>query len=239
MKRIHHNLSIVLLILLFSINLIQASAINTGFSTEALSEKDRSTFLSNTDLRAVKEAPAQQGIQCFDVSENGMIAIGQKDRDGATLCVYSPDGAFQYGYSFHCKQSFGVEWDGERINICFVRSDVIMAVNREGEVLDIARIQNTIDNNTYWNHMLGSTERVSGDTKYSIRNDMGILNVLAPSYSQLIATKATGEETILYDVNSAQFAKICTVCILAIAFILLAIAVIVWQFVRLNRNTRE
>lgn len=239
MRKRRRLFTLVFLLFLLLINEAAADDLHTGFSTEALPEKDRSTFLSNTDLHAVKEAPAQQGIQCFDVSENGMIAIGQNDRDGATLCVYSPDGAFQYGYSFHCKQSFGVEWDGERINICFVRSDVIMAVNREGEVLDIARIQNTIDNNTYWNHMLGSTERVSGDTKYSIRNDMGILNVLAPSYSQLIATKATGEETILYDVNSAQFAKICTVCILAIAFILLAIAVIVWQFVRLNRNTRE
>ena len=229
-------LSVLLLLFLFMANGIEVSAMNTGFSTEELSEKDRNTFISNIDISILEEKPTERAIQCFDVSKNGMIAIGQDGMEGKVLCVYSSDGKFQYGYTFNCRQSFGVEWVGEDVNIYFVRSDVLVTVNQEGEILDIAKAQDTIENNTYRNHMLCSTERTSGDTRYTIRNDMGILNVFSPSYSQLIATKSTGEEIILYDVNSVQFAKTLTVCILAAIVFLLAVAVITWQFIKLKRN---
>lgn len=236
MRCFQRFLSVISLVFLFAATVTRVSAMNTGFSTEELSEKDRSTFVSNINISTLKEEPAERAIQCFDVSENGLIAIGQDSIDGKVLCVYSSDGKFQYGYAFNCRQSFGVEWAGEDINIFFVRSDVLVTVNPEGEILDIAKVQNTTENNTYWNHAIRSTERTSGDTKYTIRNDMGILNVFSPSYSQLIATKLTAEETILYDVNSVQFAKTLTVCILAVMFFLLAVTVIVRQTIKLNRN---
>ena len=165
-----------------------------------------------------------------------MIAIGQDGIEEKVLRVYSSDGEFQYGYTFNCTQSFGVEWDGQDINIYFVRSDVLLTVNKEGEIIDIVKVQNTTENNTYSNYMLCSTERTSGDTKYTIRNDMGFLNAFSSSYSQLIVTKSTGEEIILYDVNSDQLTKTLTVFILAVIFFLLAVGVIPWQFIRLKRT---
>lgn len=227
---------VISLLFLFMASGVEVSAMTSGFSTEDLSEKDSRTFISNIDFAMLKEKPAERAIQCFDVSENGRIALGQDGTDGEVLCVYSSDGEFQYGYTFNCGQSFGVEWTGENINIFFVRSDVLMTVNREGEILDIAQVQNTIENNTYYNHYISATERRAGNTRYTIRNDMGILNVFATSYSQLIMTKSTGEEIILYDVNSVQFAKSLTICVLAIILFLSAVAVIVWQFIKLNSN---
>lgn len=100
----------------------------------------------------------------------------------------------------------------------------------------LRKVQNTIENNTYRNYLLCSTERTYGDTRYTVRNDMGILDVFSPSYSQLVATKSTGEEIVLYDVNAVQFEKIFTVCILAVIFFLLVVVVIVGQFVKLKRN---
>ena len=201
-----------------------------------MSENDRIIFASNINISVLKEKPVDRAIECFDVSENGMIAIGQDGIEEKVLCVYSSDGEFQYGYTFNCTQSFGVEWDGQDINIYFVRSDVLLTVNKEGEIIDIVKVQNTTENNTYSNYMLCSTERTSGDTKYTIRNDMGFLNAFSSSYSQLIVTKSTGEEIILYDVNSDQLTKTLTVFILAVIFFLLAVGVITWQFIRLKRT---
>lgn len=234
MRCFRNYLYIISLLFLFVTNGV--FAINTGFSTEELSENDRSTFASNINISVLKEKPVDRAIECFDVSENGMIAIGQDGIEEKVLCVYSSDGEFQYGYTFNCTQSFGVEWDGQDINIYFVRSDVLLTVNKEGEIIDIVKVQNTTENNTYRNYMLCSTERTSGDTKYTIRNDMGFLNAFSSSYSQLIVTKSTGEEIILYDVNSDQLTKTLTVFILAVIFFLLAVGVITWQFIRLKRT---
>ena len=234
MRCFRNYLYMISLLFLFVTNGV--FAMNTGFSTEELSEKDRSTFASNINISVLKEKPVDRAIECFDVSENGMIAIGQDGIEEKVLCVYSSDGEFQYGYTFNCTQSFGVEWDGQDINIYFVRSDVLLTVNKEGEIIDIVKVQNTTENNTYRNYMLCSTERTSGDTKYTIRNDMGFLNAFSSSYSQLIVTKSTGEEIILYDVNSDQLTKTLTVFILAVIFFLLAVGVITWQFIRLKRT---
>jgi hypothetical protein len=56
-------------------------------------------------------------------------------------------------------------------------------------------------------YYLGGTERVVGDTKYTIRSDMGIFSFIQSSYSRLVKTSSDGTETILYDVNSILFAK--------------------------------
>lgn len=134
---------------------------NTGFSTEEMPTGDVDTFISNVDISLLIEEPMRGPIQCFDVNQNGLIAVGREMKNGKMLCVYSSDGIFQYGYTFNCVGSFGVEWDGDNINIYFVRGDVIMSINRDGEILETAEVQNTIENNTYRNHMLFSTKRTT------------------------------------------------------------------------------
>lgn len=40
---------------------------------------------------------------------------------------------------------------------------------------------------------------------------MGVLNLFASSFSQLITTNKYGEESIIYDVDSAQFSNVAVV----------------------------
>ncbi len=91
-------------------------------------------------------------------------------------------------------------------------------------------------NNSYWNDSVFSTIRKVGDVEYRLKNDMGILNILASSYSQLIVVNSAGEGTILYDVNSSQLAKIATVCVLVVGAFLIAVLAITWQFIKLKRR---
>ena len=86
--------------------------------------------------------------------------------------------------------------------------------------------------------MLYSTTRLVGDNTYLIRNDMGIFNWIASSYSQIITIDAMGTECIIYDVNSMQLANMIVTTGIVCVFVFVAMAVIVWQFIKLRRKAR-
>ncbi len=235
LKQKYLLLSFLLLIFSF-INVIDVNAMNTGFLTEELSEEIKTTFVSNINISPLKEEPVKREVLCFDVNEQGMIAVGQKGSQKKEVCVYTPQGEYLYGYAFNCTQSFGVEWDEQYINIFFVRSDVIISLDLDGKVLDVKGLSNTVDNNTYRNSLLHSTKRIVGDTTYLIRNDMGIFNWIASSYSQIITVDAMGTECIIYDVNSMQLTNMIVIIGIVCVFVFIAIAVIAWRFIKLRRG---
>lgn len=224
MRRLYRLIT-MLLLLIFVSNGGNVRAINTQFSFEQLTAEEKREYIANIDMSLLKAEPIKRPIVCFDVNDDQMIAIGQDAPDKKIVCIYTSDGVFQYAYAFHCSGSFGIAWDESNLNIYFARGGMILAVDPNGEIIDLVKIQDTAENNAYQNHMLYSTERISGNTKYRIRNDMGILNLIQFSYSQLAAIQPTGEEKILYDVNSAQLAKTITVCVLAMALLLVTVAV--------------
>lgn len=234
-KRIYLLILFVLLIVI-STNTIEVNAMNTEFSTEELSEETKASFVSNINVSPLSAEPKKRGILCFDVNEQGMIAVGQSDSQRKTVCVYTSQGEFLYGYTFNCTQSFCVEWAEQHINIYFIRSDVIISLDPDGNILDIKRVQVTVDNNSYITSLLYSTTRTAGNTTYIIRNDMGIFNWIAPSFSQIVTIDSAGTESIVYDVNSMQLAKMIVTVSLICVFILIAIAVLFWQFIKFRRG---
>ena len=227
------------LILLFVIvaNVMKVNAIQTGFKINELPSEEKNMFISNINLSLVEEEPVKKAIVCFDVNSNQLIAIGQ-DTIGIrkTICVYSNEGAFQYGYTFDCSGSFGVEWDKEKLNIYFVRSDVVVSVTPKGEVLEALEVPYTIENNTYVNHLLYSDKRIVGDEVFLIRNNMGLLNLFAASWSQIIVKDSVGVESIIYDVSSMQNSKMIVSISLICIFVLVAAAAVIRQIVKLRRG---
>ena len=216
---------------------VKVSAMSMGFTTESLPEDEVSSFLKNTNISVFHAEGERKSIDCFDVNENGAIAIGCSDFENKTICIYSNNGQFLFGYRFKCNGEFGVEFAENDLVISFVRSNVAMAVNHMGEVVEIQKIQNTLENNSYWNNHVFSNSRKIGDSEYSLKNNLGIFNVFTSSYSQLIVREANGEERIRYDVNSAQFLNILFMFIGVLLTICLAVAVLVRQFVKLKHIT--
>lgn len=236
MKFIRCVLMLLLLLFLLFIGKVDVLAMNTGFSTEFLPEDDINQLLKNINISVLAEEPPKKSIDCFSVNEDGVIAIGSSSFENKTVCIYTSDGVFQYGYSFKCSGDFGIELDKSVLNIYLVRSDIAIAVNSVGEVDTILKIQNTSANNSYWNNCVFSSRQKIGDTEYFLKNDMGVLNLFASSYSQLIKINEHTEETIIYDVNSAQLSNMLIVAVVTIIFICLVVAVVIWEFVKLRRN---
>ena len=232
---------IVLFIVIFVlfVNVMEVNAVNTGFKTNQLPDEEKYVLVSNINILPIDQEPVKKTISCIDVNENRLIAIGQNTSDRKTICIYSNDGVFQYGYNFNCSGDFGVEWDNENLNIFLVRSSVIVSVTPKGEIVDVFEVQNTIENNSYVNNFIHSTKRTVGDIEYSIRNNLGILNFVASSYSQVIIQDDTGAESVIYDVSSMQLSNMMVTIIFVCGFVLIAVAVIVWQLIKLKRERQS
>lgn len=235
MKRGYLFLLSILIFVLFT-NVMKVSAMNTGFKTNQLPSEEKNLFISNINILTIDKEPVNKTITCFDVNSNRLLAIGQNTSDRKTICIYSNEGVFQYGYTFNCSGDFGVEWDEENLNIYFVRSSVIVSVTPNGELLDVFEVQNTIENNSYVNHFIHATKRTIGNAEYYIRNNMGVLNLFASSYSQISVKDITGSERIIYDVGSMQFFNMIVVIAIVCVFISVVIAVIAYQFIKLRRG---
>lgn len=221
-------------ILIFSTSIF-STAMNTGFSTETLDINAENTLRNNLSISLITEEPINKPIVCFDVNDAGMIALGLSTHDKKTICVYNENG-FQYGYEFNDSGSFGIEWDETNINIYLIRSNVIVSVNPSGKIEEVFKVQKTTENNSYQNHSIFLTKRIVENRIYTIRNNMGILNVFASSYSQLVITESNDEEKIIYDVNKTQMLKTILIIIGVIVFSGIAVAVLVFQQVRTNKK---
>lgn len=207
MKTIRNILIFLCITVLFINSSISASATNTVFTTEAMSDDEISDFFSYADICMLSYEPEKDSIDCFAVNENNMIALGFSDHNDKTVCIYTSEGAFLYGYKFKCMGSFCVDWDKNNTIVYTVRGDKGFVLTEKGDVTDVFRIQNTSENHRYWNNYITLSECTVGDNEYSLRNDMGILNFIASSYSQLVLTRSDGSETIIYDANQKQIQK--------------------------------
>lgn len=75
-----------------------------------------------------------------------------------------------------------------------------------------------------------------GQASYYVKNDMGMFNFLASSYSQLIAEDSQGNQTILYDVNNTQMTKTIVAFFAVIVFAAVVVLMILVQFVKFRKR---
>ena len=227
---------ICLLTLILVVFPVSAYGINTGFSVEELTDVDKENFLANFEKNYITENPMNlnMGISCFDVNEKGLIAVLHEKSNFKAVCIYNSEGDFLYGYTFTAGQSIVVEWDGDNVNILLVRSDILISLDSSGKLQDIKEVPVTIENNEYKNRLRKNT-RIVGDTKYIIRSNMGPLNMVATSYSQLVVIDGQGVEYVIFDVSSSQLTKTIIVVVVVFAFLCYATT----YFVRLAVKNRK
>lgn len=195
MKYMVRVFSILLILFLLVGFTIPAVALNTGFSTEEMSEADANHAIAVTSLSLLTEEPQLLYMTGFDVNET-KIAIEQNGYDTQkTISVYSHDGQFLYGYAFESMGSYGVEWDGDNLNIYFVRGGLIISVDPTGKIIDVKDVPDTSENDAYYRNSMELTERTVNGTTYTIRKD----KALTAFYSSLEATDQNGETRILFE----------------------------------------
>lgn len=216
--KMKHRPRLVFLFFIFLfmwMSVLQTFSMESGFLTHPLPENEKAPVLH---LEFLEEEPAKRPIVCFDINSNGFIAIGHSQFEEKTVCVYSPEGLFLYGFAFQCNGLFELEWNSSYLNLYLARSSLLVCINENAEILEMAEVDNALQNNDYLNHVLQKETRQTENAEYTVRNRLGFFNLFVSSYSQLVIKPSGGAEKILYDVNSQQLAKI---LIIFISFVLI------------------
>ena len=194
-------------LLFVTVSGVQVIATDSVFSTDPISENEEETFLENIELSFTREEPKKEAIKRFSVNQSGEFAIGSESNRRNTVCVYTGNGEFKYAYKFKSNGSFGVELKENVLYIHFVRSNVSLAVDDSGKIVEVKKIQDTKENNSHWQKSIFSDEIEIDGKDYRLTNDLGFFNVFVSDYSKLIVTNKDGETTVLYDVSSMQLGK--------------------------------
>lgn len=180
---------VILVLLTFSFS---ASALSTNLDIE--SEKPD----SGIPVQLLTKEPAREPINCFDVNENGLIAVGMEKTDDITIMVIDTDGVFQYGYEIKAVGSYAVEWGDEDLNVYLSRNNEIISVNKDGIITGSARVKNGTENDNYLRNTLGSTVKTVGEKEYRIKaGDSSFSFPGSGNFSRLTVTE-NGNERILY-----------------------------------------
>ena len=216
-------------IIIIQSSMISASALNTGFAVADISEDEQEKIEGNLQLKLITSEPTKYPVACFDVREDGMLVIGSDSGiDKKTICIYN-QGEFQYGYTFKSAGAFEVEWDGDLINLCTVRSGLVISIDANGRILQISKIEDTYANNSYW-YDVGANKKSVQDQTYAIQNDLGLLNLFAMGYSQLTSTNADGQTTVLYDARTIVFVQSLLVTTLTLILVVATVIFLIRAF---------
>ena len=200
-----------------------------------ISKEEQEKIEGNLQLTLITSEPTKFPVACFDVREDGMLVIGcDAGRYKKTICVYN-QGEFQYGYTFKSAGTFGVEWDGDLINLCTVRSGLVISIDADGQILQISKIEDTFVNNSYW-YDVGANEKSAQGQTYTIQNDLGILNLFAINYSQLTSTNADGQTTVLYDARTIASAVSLILTIAIPVFVVIVVVGVIKECIKCRRE---
>lgn len=180
---------------------------------------DQSAQLSEKLNTLVEQNEPPHGrICCFDVSEDGWIALGVNIPANAlkkrnTVIVYGPEMHFQYAISFSAIGSYSVKYNHKVLNIVLSRSPICIRINDEGTILGIERLEEDEAYAMIARDGLDNNSLKKNDEIYELKKAG-----FGTGFAQLTRRKEDGEIQVLYESNVADakpafFAvALCLVC---------------------------
>ncbi len=198
----------------------------TGVSTLDMETQQR--IWNNISVRKVSAPAANISIDCFDVREDGWIALGFDGLELQKINVYDETGVFQYGYTFEPNGGFELKWNGRNLVIYRYRSDYAVEFDEEVKLMEVRdEKQDPMPSSLVWTDFLLTKKTVNG-VRYELRSWLP----LTPNYPQAVIIDQDGKEKIIYD-NSFGY---------NVVFLLIVICFAAWLVVfsrMLIRTYRE
>lgn len=216
----------ILWMLLFCLPLTVLAEELTELKFREYTTEGRQNFLKRMALVVWEEDYHDWPIECFDVRDDGMIALGfERPRGGNYIAVLTPDGAFQYGYAFQSTESFLLDWMDEGLGIFRLRGSVLSVFDESGECVSLKSMVTNSVYSRYKNALLKTRRTVDG-VNYTLRNDH-FLSQLSVNYAKLIRTDELGNETVLHDASGAALMQ--TVGVLGVGLFVVICIVVAWN----------
>ena len=225
-------LSVLLQVLVFD-----ASALKTTLAIREITGEKRETITENIQvtLLTFEDEVERFPIVCFDVRDDGMIAIGTKKHLTSDCVIYVyKDDVFQYGYSLDLDSSFAIKWTDDLLHVRSNRGSFIFSLDPNGQVVKMWDDKRAEVNFDRW-------EKVVGEQTYFMRNDFendlfNVMGFIGTAYAQFCVTNAAGETIVLYDVSARMLPRM-TIAVVAFGlFVASAIISIIIQGCRKRKQ---
>ncbi|KAF0092087.1 MAG: hypothetical protein FD141_271 [Fusobacteria bacterium] len=153
-------------------------------------EVDTLTYKNEIDsvnLKILKNEVDTGRIHCFDVSDNGQIAIGFDDAKGQVIKVYDNNGRYIYGYSFDLSyEVYLLLWQNEVLTIFYNRSYTFHYLDPNSGTIDVRKYVGNRD-------VFGYIE--SNNYPYRLLNG----NKYIDTGRKLTKVSSNEEEIVIYD----------------------------------------
>ncbi len=220
----------IFIILIFGAATVNSQAATLGLPTNSLPEEEKNAFLKKVEIEVVNNDDLKAGILCFDVREDGTIALAIENAVNNIVYVYDQLGKFQYGYRFNSEGNYGVEFQGQLLAIYFQRSNIIMLLDSTGKCVDVQEVIQPNQHLQRINEILERTNKEIADKEYVLERDINI----GSGYSRFVVIDKHGERTVIYDATTKNLIG----QILLIAFIVVVIPLVLWGIIK-QEEARE
>ena len=192
-----------------------ARATSLGIASYSLSDEEKEAIINKANMQVIQTDNTKMGIQCFDVKQDGTVAIGIGTGSDCMIYVYDPSGVFQYGYHFRSDGDYGIVFQDDMIGIFFIRGNTISFYNSSGICVDVQKVSNPSQDHAHLKKILTRTEKVVAQKRYVLERDFDI----GDSYSRFVVFDEYGERTVLYDTTNEQKAvQVLSVCVISCFF---------------------
>ncbi len=182
----------IIIILMLLLVPVQSFAMETGFITNEITEEEYLEYEGNIDISLMLENDTYYVVECFDVNDNGLIAIAGSRFNNKKILIYSSNGEFLYGYEFNIHGDFGIEWDNDNLNMYTFRGEIIFSLDKDANIVEMARISDDYQNEEYSrDNIFSALKQINGITYVSLN-------------SKLTAIDQNGEETVIYEASAFE-----------------------------------
>lgn len=231
---------LTLFVILFAMMISPGYARNTGFECEDVDGESMDTIFKRFELEVIDEPIVTYGFSYFDVNEMGHYALGFNNVDKDMILVYDSDCTFLYGLSFIDNGAFGFEFDGSNIILYSVRSDLAVSVDKNGNCLDMKKVQSTPQNSDYWyEEVFANIRNINGAT-FTAEHWLFNHELLHwGRYPRLVKTMPDGERVVLFDTTENTFAAIRFIIIFAGVLLLLTVVILVIRRAKYHPQTKN
>lgn len=188
-----------------------------------MEDEREKAFIEDVRIYKTNVAIKHSVIDCFAVSDK-YIALGYTSGlNKSTISLYDKDFNFLQSYTIECHGSIEPILYDDYFAIWVVRGGYWIEVDYDANVLNVAVIEDTDENNDYYRNTVNVNEIKNGDKTYKIS---GVL-WFAPYY-HFTVTDAQGNSEILYSSAALTLTKI----ILGIAFSVFCIVSVILRVIR-------
>ncbi len=153
----------------------------------------------------IDEPVVISGFADFDVNQKGQYALAYDGIVKDRVLVYDAEGNWLWGFTFYNDGALYVRWNEDNILVYFVRSDVIVEVDKNGNCIGMWYVLDTPERYRYVDEIFDAKEcTVNGDT-YRAEHWLFTHELIRwGKYPRLVKITPEGEKTVLFDRTIGQ-----------------------------------